>query len=350
MLPLMHPVHLKLWVALAMLLGASLQSGAAAQDSPDPGEELAARFSFERGARELDRRAARWAKSRECVTCHTNGMALVAQPLVSKNRAAIRETRRFAEGYLLGHLTGELESSGQQGSVTGLVATTAFLAMSDARRGKGPTQAVRAGLDHAWSTLDESGTWEEWLQCNWPPFEADTVFAPTLMLVALGELGDVHGKEALRPADREGAAALVAGLKTREPLGLHDRAMRLWASRSFGDLISEEQRTAWREELLLAQGEDGGWPMASLAASSWRHDSGEPFSAESGAYATAFSLYVLLRSGVERDDGRIERGLEWLRRNQRESGLWFDRSPRRDRHHYISHAASAFALLALDTP
>ena len=31
MLPLMHPVHLKLWVALAMLLGASLQSGAAAQ-------------------------------------------------------------------------------------------------------------------------------------------------------------------------------------------------------------------------------------------------------------------------------------------------------------------------------
>ena len=51
--------------------------------------------------------------------------------------------------------------------------------------------------------------------------------------------------------------------------------------------------------------------------------------------------------GVERTDEVVADGLAWLRAHQREEGDWYTRSPRRDRKHYISRAATAFALMAL---
>jgi hypothetical protein len=50
---------------------------------------------------------------------------------------------------------------------------------------------------------------------------------------------------------------------------------------------------------------------------------------------------------MKRTDEVIVAGLAWLRENQREEGDWYTRSPRRDRKHYISRAATAFALMAL---
>ena len=47
------------------------------------------------------------------------------------------------------------------------------------------------------------------------------------------------------------------------------------------------------------------------------------------------------------DDPRIEKAVVWLKQNQRQSGRWFTRSLNKDNHHFISHAGSAFALMAL---
>ena len=52
-------------------------------------------------------------------------------------------------------------------------------------------------------------------------------------------------------------------------------------------------------------------------------------------------------TGAERTDDAVAAGLKWLRLNQREEGDWYTRSPRRDGKHYISRAATAFALMAL---
>lgn len=332
------------------LLGLLAALPATAQEARSEEEEFARNFSFRLGAKQLDEKALEWSEVRECVACHTNGLALIAQPVVSRSSRAVADVRRFAGDYLDGYLAEGNAPDGQHGSLTGLVATTAFLAMSDSRRGRRLEPETRRGLDHAWSVLDESGTWEGWLQCNWPPFEADTEFAPALMLVALGELRDAFGEEALTDADRTGAASLQAWLSSHPPAGLHDRAMRVWAGAAWAGVAPAEQLSTWREELASAQGEDGGWSMGALAAPTWKHDGGQPQSVKSGAYATGFSLYVLQQTGADRKAEGIERGLEWLRDNQRASGLWFESSPRRDRKHYISHAATAFALLALADP
>ena len=58
-------------------------------------------------------------------------------------------------------------------------------------------------------------------------------------------------------------------------------------------------------------------------------------------------LYVLRQAGVPAADKQEQRGAAWLKANQRESGRWFTRSANRDNKHYISHAGTAFAVMAL---
>jgi hypothetical protein len=225
-----------------------------------------------------------------------------------------------------------------------MVSTAAFLALSDARSGDEVHEATRHGLDHAWELLDESGTWDSWLQCNWPPFESDAEYGPTLMLVALGELQDAAK---ITAADQRAAKRLTDYLKENEPVSLHAKAMRLWAASHWSKAASSKDRRAWQEELLAARGEDGGWSMASLSGPAWKRDGGEAQTTTSEAYPTAFSVYVLLETGTKRSDEVITAGLRWLREHQREGGDWYTRSPRRDGKDYISRAATAFALMAL---
>jgi squalene-hopene/tetraprenyl-beta-curcumene cyclase len=59
-------------------------------------------------------------------------------------------------------------------------------------------------------------------------------------------------------------------------------------------------------------------------------------------------VFVLRQSGVPATDDAVRRGAAWLRANQRVSGRWFTASLNTDRAHYISHAGTAFAVLALD--
>ncbi|MDP6539122.1 MAG: hypothetical protein QF903_04070 [Planctomycetota bacterium] len=318
--------------------GRAAGGGVGCADGRGDGEEL------RRGAAALARLAREWGERRDCVSCHTNGWALAALPVIAPESAELKPGRAFAREYLTRFLDGEDEPHGQHGSVEGMVSTAAFLALSDARLG-GPAHPVTLrALDHAWGTLGSDGVWEDWLRCNWPPYESDLRFGPTLMLVALGELREAGG---LRAADRRAARLLADGLREQPPPGLHDAAMRLWAAASWPRVASRADRTAWRTRLIEAVEADGGWSMASLAAPDWKRDGGEPQTAESEAYPTALAAYVLLRTGASPDDAPVARALAWLRARQGADGTWTTRSPRRDGKHYLSRAATALALLAL---
>lgn len=301
-------------------------------------------YSFSAGVAFLAEASSSWRAERKCVTCHTNGWGLAAQPLIAPKSEEVELGRQFAQDYLMSFLTGEAKPHGQYGSVTGLVATSAFLALSDARAGSVVDPATRRGLDHAWEILDKSGTWDDWLQCNWPPFESDAEYAPTLMLVALGELQEAAK---ITAADRRGARRLIGYLTANRPVSLHAKAMRLWAASHWSKAVRRKEAKAWRSELLAAREKDGGWSMSSLAGPAWQRDGGEAQLTTSEAYPTAFCVYVLLEIGMKQTHPVIEAGLKWLRENQLEDGSWYTRSPRRDRKHYISRAATAFALMAL---
>ncbi len=55
----------------------------------------------------------------------------------------------------------------------------------------------------------------------------------------------------------------------------------------------------------------------------------------------------LRQAGVPASDPAIQKVLTWLKSNQRESGRWFTKSINTDRYHFITHAGTAYAVLAL---
>ena len=68
---------------------------------------------------------------------------------------------------------------------------------------------------------------------------------------------------------------------------------------------------------------------------------------ESDAYMTAFAIVLMRQSGVPVKDERIQRGLAWLKREQRVSGRWWMQSLYRGNYSYITYIATAQALKAL---
>ncbi len=301
-------------------------------------------FSFTDGVTALVKAKQSWREQRSCVSCHTNGWGLAAQPIIDPRSEEVVAGRVFAQQYLTKFIDGDEKPHRQYGSVEGMVATAAFLAMSDARSGKQIHPATRKGLDHAWQLMDESGAWEDWLQCNWPPFESDAEFGPTLMLVALGELKEITD---LKWQDKSAVQQLSNYLTNNPPQSLHAKTMRLWAGQSWPKLVPEIDKNKWCQELQEAQALDGGWSMASLSGPSWKRDGGEGQTTSSEAYPTAFVTYVLHKTGLATQKSVTDKGRLWLKKHQRKSGDWYTRSPRRDRKHYISRAATSFALMAL---
>lgn len=301
-------------------------------------------FSFTDGVSALVEAKQSWREQRNCISCHTNGWGLAAQPIIDPRSDEVVAGRVFAQQYLTKYIDGGEKPHSQYGSVEGMVVTAAFLAMSDARSGKQIHPATRKGLDHAWQLMDESGAWEDWLQCNWPPFESDAEFGPTLMLVALGELKEITD---LKPQDKSAVQRLSSYLTNNPPQSLHAKTMRLWAGHSWPKLVPEIDKNIWSQELQEAQAVDGGWSMASLSGPSWKRDGGEGQTTSSEAYPTAFVTYVLHKTGLATQKSVTDNGRLWLKKNQRKSGDWYTRSPRRDRKHYISRAATSFALMAL---
>jgi squalene-hopene/tetraprenyl-beta-curcumene cyclase len=50
---------------------------------------------------------------------------------------------------------------------------------------------------------------------------------------------------------------------------------------------------------------------------------------------------------VPANEPAIGRGVAWLKSHQRASGRWYTRSLNKDNEHFISHAGSAYAVMAL---
>lgn len=100
------------------------------------------------------------------------------------------------------------------------------------------------------------------------------------------------------------------------------------------------------QQLTALQKPDGGWALATLG--DWkRGDDLEQDTDHSDGYGTGFVLYALRRADVSPSDAVMRNGVTWLKSNQRESGRWYTRSLFKDHHHFISHAGTAMAVLAL---
>lgn len=308
----------------------------------DPGpnqldEPIAKEFSLERAVHFLDSAALQWQKQRQCFTCHTNLAYLYARPSISSHAQAHKEVRRFAE-----ELVDERwQTEGPRWDAE-VVATAAALAVNDAASTEKLHPTTKVALDRMWTLQRDDGGWD-WLKCSWPPFEYDDHYGVTLAAIAVGVApnGYAHSDVA-----QKGIVGIHDYLSSHPPENAHHRAMTLWASTYHEGLISDKEKEAFTSELLALQKQDGGWSVATLG--DWkRADATEQDTKTSDGYGTGFVLFVLRKAGVPKADDRIRRGVAWLKANQRVSGRWISRSLYKDSKHFLSHAGSAFAVMAL---
>jgi len=300
-------------------------------------EPIAKAFSAELAGTFLDTASLHWQKSRQCFTCHTNYAYLVARPYLGADTTAHRQVRAFAEELV----AKRWEEKGPRWDAE-VVATAAALAMNDAATTGKLHPLTKTALDRIWTVQRADGGFD-WLKCGWPPMENDDEYGAVLAALAVGIAPENYRSE---PQAQEGIARLRKYLETTKWPTLHHRAMLVWAAAAWPEILSADARQKTLDDLSGKQLPDGGWSASSLG--DWTRADDTPQTPEvADGYGTGFALFVLMKGGVPAADPRIEKGIAWLKTHQRESGRWYTRSLYKDGHHFLTHAGSAFAVMAL---
>jgi squalene-hopene/tetraprenyl-beta-curcumene cyclase len=319
------------------------ESKPAAQPSPNSATEpVAPVASMARAAAFLDEVSVNWTRQRQCGTCHTNYPYLMARPALKGGDApAMVEVRRFFEDRVA-HWDDDGKAARPKWDAE-VVATAAALAINDAATTGRLHPLTRKALDRTWTVQKPSGGFD-WIKCDWPPYEHDDYFGAIVAALGAGHAPDGYARS---PAAQAGVARLRAYFAENPPPDLHHATMLLWASTRLEGLVTAERRRSTIERLRALQQPDGGWCLPSLGA--WKRHDGTPNDPRSpgDGYATGLAVFVLRQAGVPAADPAIRRGVAWLLSHQRASGRWFTRSVNTDKYHYITHAGTAFAVLAL---
>ncbi|MCI0640207.1 MAG: hypothetical protein L0Y72_15010 [Gemmataceae bacterium] len=331
-------------VALALVAGQTLRADepvTLANFTP-PGdnrkdEPLIQRFSLVKATHFLDNASADWLKQKACFSCHTNYAFLYARPLVSSKDPVHGEVRQALEELV----TERWPKKGPRWDAE-VIASAAALAFNDANTTGKLHPVTKIALDRMWTVQRKDGG-ISWLKCAWPPMESDDHYGVTLAALAVGVAPQQYAEI---PQAKKGLAGMLYYFKANRPTDLHHKAMMLWVSTYLKDFWSEKEQQDTIRQWKKLQLPDGGWSSANFGAYK-RADKSEQQYGTSDGYGTGFSIYVLRRAGVPISDQVIQKGLAWLKRNQRESGRWFTRSLYRDNRHYLTHVGTAFAVMAL---
>lgn len=298
--------------------------------------------SLAAAARFLDATSVNWTRERKCATCHTNVPYLFARGAI---KDAPREgpalVRRFFEDRAA-HWDDDAKEAKPRFDAE-VIVTAVSLAFDDAHSSGKLHPLTRKALDRMWTLQRPNGAWN-WLKCAWPPFEHDDYYGAVFAAVGTAIAPDNYSQT---ETAQQGLRKLKEYLRKNAPPSLHHKVWLLWASAKQPGLLAESERQQTIKELLALQRDNGGWSLASLG--DWKGHDGRKNdkNAPSDGYGTGLVVYVLRQAGVPAKDEAMERGVRWLRSNQRESGRWFTRSLNSDHAHYITHAGTAFAVLAL---
>ncbi len=306
-------------------------------------EPFAAEFSAKKAAEYLDRSALNWLKTKKCATCHTNLFYMAARPALTKIQPDSGEVRSFYEDYRKVRWAKKAPNE-SQGFWPIVVGTG--LTLNDVQTTGKLSDVSRDVLDIMWTVQREDGGWR-WPHCNYAPIEIDDHYGVTLAALTVGIAPDGYAET---PQARAGLDKLRVYFKNNPPKSLHHRAMLAWCSVRVDGIATEEQRQETLSELLALQLDDGGWSTAGFLTD-WKglvpEGDNSLHTETSDGYGTGFVIVVARELGVASDDPRLQRGIKWIHKNQRESGKWFTRSPVHDCGNLISNVGSAYVILAL---
>jgi squalene-hopene/tetraprenyl-beta-curcumene cyclase len=286
----------------------------------------------------LEDGALSWVREKSCVNCHTTG------PYLSERTAWTRQFGRPSEEVLADFvesvpreikLVKETEKNGHRFFPSAFSSVWRALGLAEwdrHLRGETPEVTDRA-LRDMFARQSASGAVVTHGEVEIPHITTDfelTLQAARAITAAPGWLAGVREAELL---------ARVAGMKewlrTAPPKNDFDRVLKLQLAHYLPELVPASERAAALALLSSKQHADGGWCVRDLSAlEDWHFEisdtvrqliSGLPDAAqpESDAYMTALAIVLLRQSDVPATDPRIQRGLAWLKREQRVSGRWW---------------------------
>lgn len=301
----------------------------------------------------LDRGALAWARSKSCVSCHTTGTYLVTRPALSATLGRPRDEVRdvFVE-QLRARQSTPREQFGKGTRSGEVVYIAAGLAEWDRWVSGRLSPETAEALELMFAIQLAAGNWYN--PGCWPPLESDGFHLATQAAMAVAAVP--AWVESASPQAKAGLAKLRHYLRHTPPPHDYGGTLLLWAAARMPDLLPADQRQRLAERIWSQQQADGGWSIRSFAApEAWGDGSragrlrSEPNFARppSDGHQTGLAIVVLRESGVPASDPRLQRGLQWLERNQRESGRWWTRSLNTDRGHFVTYSGTAYPLLAL---
>jgi squalene-hopene/tetraprenyl-beta-curcumene cyclase len=299
----------------------------------------------------LDDGAHHWVREKSCIACHSTGVYMV-------ERSALTALLGKPSDEILAQFTEAVPADGKpDASPIKSVWRSSGLASWDRHVTGKLSEHTDRSLRHTLTLLTDEGFFRTIKQVEIPyittHFEL-TVQAARAITTAPGWLANLKDADTLARVER-----MKKFLREHEPVNDYELALKLQLSALMPDLVPPPVRDAATAMLWRQQQPDGGWSTRRMSDLMKWHETmdpkvvtmiqGEPDAASpaSDPYMTAFAIVLLRESGVPADDARIQKGIAWLKANQRVSGRWWMKSLYRDTYHYITYISTAQALRAL---
>jgi squalene-hopene/tetraprenyl-beta-curcumene cyclase len=315
-----------------------------------------------------------------CISCHTVVPYAMVRPALQQQLRATEmpapekvmmdsvEKRVEKWSEMTPFYTDDVYGPGKsaESRATEAVLNAVILTSCDAQNGH-LRPITRTALDEAWALQEKTGDnaggwrWQDFHLAPWESAESGYQGAALLMLV-VQNAPDGYAKEPAVQESLERLQEYLRGHYASQPLV--NQLYVLWLASSAPGLLTADERKALIRTVKNHQQADGGWSLFSLDPKSQREteqwkrirerflEMATPVASD--GYATALAVMALQESRASREDSAVKRGLEWLETHQGGDGAWHaesineKRDPRNDIAPFMSDAATAYAVMALE--
>jgi squalene-hopene/tetraprenyl-beta-curcumene cyclase len=311
----------------------------------------------------LDDGAISWVREKNCVNCHTTGPYMTERTVwtrqfgppsaevledfvdsVPKEIQAVKLTEKNGHKFYPGTFSAVWRALG--------------LAVWDQHITNTTSEPTQRALRDMFERQSDSGGFVSHGEVEIPHITTDfelSLQAVRAITAAPGWLAGLNDELLLARVEK-----LKHWLRTSAPKNDFDHVLKLQLASYLPDLVSQDDREVALALLSAKQHADGGWSTRDMSpVNDWHFEMSErvldliknlPDAANPGSdpYMTALAIVLMRQSGVPASDPRVQRGVAWLKREQRESGRWWMHSLYRGNYHYITYIATVEALKALD--